>query len=60
MSIQEHEGFVPVDGYRVWKGIAHSEWILLENSSHLAHVEEPEVYMQTVRNFLDRVEQNNK
>ena len=38
------------------KGIAGSEWILFENSSHLSHVEEPELYMQTVRAFLDRVE----
>jgi L-proline amide hydrolase len=38
------------------KGITGSEWILFENSSHLSHVEEPELYMQTVRAFLDRVE----
>lgn len=38
------------------RGIPGSEWVVLENSSHLAHVEEPELYMQTVRNFLSRVE----
>lgn len=38
------------------KGIASSEWLLLENSSHLAHVEEPERYMQAVQEFLRRVE----
>lgn len=38
------------------KGMTGSEWILFENSSHLSHVEEPELYMQTVRAFLDRVE----
>jgi proline-specific peptidase len=38
------------------RGIAGSEWVLLEHSSHLAHVEEPELYMQAVRNFLGRVE----
>jgi proline-specific peptidase len=38
------------------KGIVGSEWILFENSSHLSHVEEPGLYMQTVRAFLDRVE----
>jgi proline-specific peptidase len=38
------------------KGIAGSEWILFEHSSHLSHVEEAELYMQTVRAFLDRVE----
>ncbi len=39
------------------RGIAGSEWVLLENSSHLAHVEEPELYMQTVQKFLAHVEQ---
>lgn len=39
------------------RGIPGSEWVVLENSSHLAHVEEPELYMETVRNFLSRVEQ---
>lgn len=38
------------------RGISGSEWVVLENSSHLSHVEEPELYMQTVRNFLSRVE----
>lgn len=38
------------------RGILGSEWVVLENSSHLAHVEEPELYMETVRNFLSRVE----
>lgn len=39
------------------RGIPGSEWVVLENSSHLAHVEEPELYMETVRTFLSRVEQ---
>jgi len=38
------------------RGISGSAWIVFENSSHLSHVEEPELYMQTVRNFLNRVE----
>lgn len=40
------------------RGIAGSEWVVLENSSHLAHVEEPELYMQIVQNFLERVEES--
>ncbi|MFL5693225.1 MAG: proline iminopeptidase-family hydrolase [Ktedonobacteraceae bacterium] len=46
----------PVINTILHKGIAGSEWILFENSSHLSHVEEPELYMQTVRAFLNRVE----
>jgi L-proline amide hydrolase len=38
------------------RGIAGSEWVIFENSSHLPHVEEPELYMQTVQAFLSRVE----
>ena len=38
------------------RGIADSEWVIFENSSHLSHVEEPELYMQTARAFLNRVE----
>lgn len=38
------------------RGIAGSEWVVCENSSHLAHVEEPELYMQTVQAFLSLVE----
>ncbi len=36
--------------------IAGSEWVMFENSSHMAHVEEPEVYLPTVQAFLERVE----
>jgi L-proline amide hydrolase len=38
------------------KGIIGSEWVLFENSSHLAHVEEPELYIRTVNAFLSRVQ----
>jgi L-proline amide hydrolase len=40
------------------KGIPGSEWVLFENSSHMAHVEERELYIATVRAFLERVEAN--
>ncbi len=37
-------------------GIVGSEWVLFENSSHMAHVEERELYLSTVKAFLDGVE----
>ena len=40
----------------IHKGIPGSEWIVFERSSHLAHAEEPELYMQTVLAFLAKVE----
>lgn len=46
----------PIINEVLHRGIAGSEWVVFENSSHLSHVEEPELYMQTVRAFLDRVE----
>ncbi len=33
-----------------------SEMVVFENSAHLTHLEEPELYIQTVRDFLHRVE----
>ena len=38
------------------KGIAGSEWVLFENSSHMAHVEERALYIPTIRSFIERVE----
>jgi L-proline amide hydrolase len=38
------------------RGIANSMWILFEHSSHLPHVEEEAMFMQTVEAFLTRVE----
>ncbi len=38
------------------KGIAGSKWVLFEQSSHMAHVEERESYMPVVRAFIEGVE----
>jgi L-proline amide hydrolase len=37
-------------------GIAGSEWVLFEESSHTPYLEEPERYLEVVRGFLERVE----
>jgi L-proline amide hydrolase len=37
-------------------GIVGSEWVLFEHSSHMAHVEERELYLSTVKAFLEGVE----
>ncbi len=37
-------------------GIAGSEWVLFENSSHMAHAEERALYIPTIRSFIERVE----
>ena len=46
----------PVINEIMHKGIAGSEWVVFEQSSHLAHAEEPELYMKTVLAFLAKVE----
>jgi L-proline amide hydrolase len=46
----------PVINEVLHKGIAGSQWVVFEQSSHLAHVEEPELYMQTVQASLTSVE----
>jgi proline-specific peptidase len=38
------------------RGIAGSEWVLFEESSHMAYLEEPERYLDVVGGFLERVE----
>ncbi|HEY4383510.1 MAG TPA: proline iminopeptidase-family hydrolase [Ktedonobacteraceae bacterium] len=38
------------------KGIAGSEWVIFEQSAHLAHVEERERYLPTVKAFIEGVE----
>src|SRR3990170_3949714 len=40
----------------VHRGIPGSEWFILENSGHLAHIEETERYLKVRDQFLNRVE----
>jgi pimeloyl-ACP methyl ester carboxylesterase len=40
----------------IHKGIAGSELVIFENSSHTPFHEERELFMRTVNDFLDRVE----
>ena len=38
------------------EGIRGSEWVLFESSAHMPYLEEPELYLEIVGGFLDRVE----
>jgi proline-specific peptidase len=40
----------------VHRGIRRSEWVLFENSANMAHLEEPQRYMEVLEQFLSRVE----
>ncbi len=46
----------PVIAQTVHDGIAGSEWVLFENSSHTAHVEEADRYIQVLGDFISRHE----
>ncbi len=46
----------PLIAETVHRGIPGSEWVLFEHSSHMAHAEEPERYVQVLDHFLDRIE----
>jgi L-proline amide hydrolase len=40
----------------IHRSIPGSEWIIFENSSHMPHVEETDLYLQVLDRFLTRVE----
>lgn len=46
----------PLIAGSVHHGIPGSEWVIFEESSHMAHAEEPERYMAVLDDFLTRVE----
>lgn len=46
----------PLIAETVTNGIPGAEWVIFEESSHMAHAEEPERYMRVLDEFLSRVE----
>ena len=51
-----HDEATPSIAETVQRGIPGSEWVLFEQSSHMAHAEEAEAYGQVLDGFLSRVE----
>ena len=51
-----HDECTPALVEPLHEGIAGSEWVLFEDSAHMAYLEEPERYLEVVDAFLDRVE----
>lgn len=49
-----HDEATPLIAETVHRGIRGSEWVMFESSSHLAHVEEADLYMKTLDEFLSR------
>jgi L-proline amide hydrolase len=53
-----HDEATPLIAETIHLGIRGSEWVMFENSSHMAHVEEAERYMAVLDAFLRRHEPN--
>ena len=47
-----HDEATPLIAQTVQQGIPGAQWVLFEESSHMAHVEEAERYMQVLENFI--------
>jgi L-proline amide hydrolase len=52
-----HDEATPLIVGQIHDRIADAEWLLLEESSHLPHIEEPEVFLERVNAFLEGVDQ---
>jgi L-proline amide hydrolase len=51
-----HDEATPLIARTVHEGIRGSQWVLFENSSHMAHVEEAELYMRVLEKFIGQHE----
>ena len=51
-----HDECTPVLVQPLAEGIPGAEWALFEESAHMPYLEEPELYLEVVGAFLDRVE----
>ena len=51
-----HDEATPAQVERIADRLPQAEWVLFEQSGHLAHAEEPDRYMAAVADFLARAE----
>ena len=52
-----YDAATPAIAEIVHRGIAGSEWVIFEQSSHAAHLEEEDEYRRVVEDFMRRVEE---
>jgi proline-specific peptidase len=52
-----HDEATPAQMARLAEHVPQAEWVIFEESGHLAHAEEPDRYMAVVADFLARAEQ---
>lgn len=51
-----HDEATPLIAGTIQQGIPGAEWVIFEDSSHMAHAEEQQRYMQVLDDFLARIE----
>jgi proline-specific peptidase len=51
-----HDEATPAQVTRLAERIPRAEWVIFEQSGHMAHAEEPDRYMAVLADFLSRVE----
>jgi L-proline amide hydrolase len=51
-----YDAATPAIAETVHRGIAGSEWVIFEQSSHAAHLEEEHEYRHVLNDFMRRVE----
>ncbi|MDZ4258655.1 MAG: proline iminopeptidase-family hydrolase [Gemmatimonadales bacterium] len=56
LTFGRYDEFTPACAETLSKGIRKAELHVFEESSHMAHLEEPEEYARVLRSFLERVE----
>ena len=52
-----YDGATPLIAETVHRGITGSEWVVFEQSSHAAHLEEEDEYRRVLEDFMRRVEE---
>jgi proline-specific peptidase len=57
VTVGRHDEITPACAATIHHGIPGSEMRVFEGSAHVAHLEETEVYLQTVADFLARAEE---
>jgi proline iminopeptidase len=60
ITVGRYDEVTPSCAETMHRGIARSKLVLFENSSHSAHLEEPDAYLQTLRGFLQGIDRSGR
>ncbi len=58
VTSDRYDEATPTIAGTVHRGIAGSDWVIFEHSSHTSHIEESERYLRVLQDFLTRVERS--